>query len=213
MASVNGVRSTFLRKSEPDPIFLNPDYFIGGEARLDRDRAIAAIEEKIARPLGLSVTDAAAGIISVVNSHMVRILRVVSVARGLDPRDFSLVAFGGAGPMHAADLAAELQIPRVIVPEAPGLFSALGLLWADLRADFVATARRNVDAANAPSLQEQLDRLDAEASAWLEREAVARARRRRTSGRCISRSWGKRCVARSMSAICCSQATASVVPL
>jgi len=157
---------------------INPDYFIGGEARLDRDRAIAAIEEKIARPLGLSVTDAAAGIISVVNAHMGRILRVVSVARGLDPRDFSLVAFGGAGPMHAADLAAELQIPRVIVPEAPGLFSALGLLWADLRADFGVTARRNVDAANAPFLQAQLDGLEAEASAWLEREAVVRARRR-----------------------------------
>ena len=157
---------------------INPDYFIGGEARLDRERAIAAIEETIARPLGLSVAAAAAGIISVVNSHMVRILRVVSVARGLDPRDFSLVAFGGAGPLHAADLAAELQIPRVIVPEAPGLFSALGLLWADLRADFMATARRNLDASNAPSMQAQVDRLEAEASAWLEREAVPSARRR-----------------------------------
>jgi N-methylhydantoinase A len=108
----------------------------------------------------------------------VRILRVVSVARGLDPRDFSLVAFGGAGPLHAADLAAELGIPKVIVPEAPGLFSALGLLWADLRSDFVATARRNVDRENAPSLQTQLDRLEAEAAAWLEREAVPTARRR-----------------------------------
>jgi N-methylhydantoinase A len=80
--------------------------------------------------------------------------------------------------LHAADLAAELQIPRVIVPEAPGLFSALGLLWADLRADFMATARRNLDASNAPSMQAQVDRLEAEASAWLEREAVPSARRR-----------------------------------
>ena len=157
---------------------INPDYFIGGEAKLDRARATAAIEAKIARPLKLSVNEAAAGIISVVNAHMVRILRVVSVARGLDPRDFSLVAFGGAGPLHAADLAAELGIPKVIVPEAPGLFSALGLLWADLRSDFVATARRNVDRENAPSLQTQLDRLEAEAAAWLEREAVPTARRR-----------------------------------
>jgi len=157
---------------------INPDYFIGGEAKLDRARATAAIEAKIARPLKLSVNEAAAGIISVVNAHMVRILRVVSVARGLDPRDFSLVAFGGAGPLHAADLAAELGIPKVIVPEAPGLFSALGLLWADLRSDFVATARRNVDRENAPSLQTQLDRLEAEAAAWLEREAVPAARRR-----------------------------------
>ena len=157
---------------------INPDYFIGGEARLDRDRAIAAIEEKIARPLKLSVTDAAAGIIAVVNAHMVRILRVVSVSRGLDPRDFSLVAFGGAGPLHAADLAAELQIPRVIVPEAPGLFSALGLLWADRRADFGATARRNLDAANRTALEGQLEQLESQASAWLDREEVPPVRRR-----------------------------------
>lgn len=157
---------------------INPDYFIGGEARLDRSLAIAAIEERIARPLKLSVTEAAAGVIAVVNAHMVRILRVVSVSRGLDPRDFSLVAFGGAGPLHAADLAAELQIPRVIVPEAPGLFSALGLLWADRRADFGATARRNVDAANRAALQTQLDQLEAQASAWLDREDVPQARRR-----------------------------------
>ena len=157
---------------------INPDYFVGGEARLDRDRAIAAIEAKIARPLKLSVAAAAAGIIAVVNAHMVRILRVVSVSRGLDPRDFSLVAFGGAGPLHAADLAAELQIPRVIVPEAPGLFSALGLLWADRRADFGATARRLVDNANRAAIAQQLAMLESQASAWLDREAVPPGRRR-----------------------------------
>jgi N-methylhydantoinase A len=156
---------------------LNPDYFVGGEARLDAKLAYAAIESRIAKPLGMTVMEAAAGVIDIVNAHMARILRVVSVARGLDPRDFSLIAFGGAGPLHAADLAADLGIPRVVVPEAPGVFSALGLLWADLRADFSGTVRRNVIAAHANELQAALQRVEAEAEAWLEREKVPAARR------------------------------------
>ncbi len=156
---------------------INPDYFVGGEDKLDLERATAAIEKKIARPLGLSVMAAAAGIVAVVNAHMVRILRVVSVSRGLDPRNFSIAAFGGAGPLHAADLASELQIPEVIIPEAPGVFSALGLLWADLRADFSATVRRNVERANAATIQTQLDALNAAADDWLEHERVPSARR------------------------------------
>ncbi len=156
---------------------INPDYFVGGEARLDRERAIEAIRSKIAQPLGMSVMDAAAGIVAIVNAHMMRILRVVSVSRGLDPRAFSLVAFGGAGPLHAADLAAELGLSKVIIPEAPGVFSALGLLWADLRADFSTTARRNLNADNAAALQAMLDRLDAEAAQWLAGEKVPPGRR------------------------------------
>ena len=115
---------------------INPDYFVGGEAKLDLARATKVIQSKIAEPLRLPLMDAAAGIIAIVNAHMMQILRVVSVSRGLDPRAFSLVAFGGAGPLHAADLAAELGLSKVIIPEAPGVFSALGLLWADLRAGF-----------------------------------------------------------------------------
>ena len=156
---------------------INPDYFVGGEAKLNPKLSLAAIESRIAKPLGMTVMEAAAGIIDIVNAHMARILRVVSVARGLDPRDFSLIAFGGAGPLHAADLAADLGIPRVVVPEAPGVFSALGLLWADLRADFSATVRRNVAAAHAAELQAALERVEAEAQAWLEREKVPAARR------------------------------------
>jgi N-methylhydantoinase A len=156
---------------------INPDYFVGGEAKLDRNRAIEVIQNKIADPLGMSVMDAAAGIIAIVNAHMMRILRVVSVSRGLDPRAFSLVAFGGAGPLHAADLAAELGLSKVIIPEAPGVFSALGLLWADLRADFSTTARKNVNADNAPALQAMLDHLDNEAAQWLAKEKVPAGRR------------------------------------
>ena len=89
------------------------------------------------------------------------------VALATDPM-WQRSGVGGYLVAEAELMARRLQIPRVIVPEAPGLFSALGLLWADLRADFVATARRNVDAANAPSLQAQLDQLEGEATAWLE---------------------------------------------
>ncbi|MFN2644936.1 MAG: hydantoinase/oxoprolinase family protein, partial [Burkholderiales bacterium] len=92
-------------------------------------------------------------------------------------RDFSLIAFGGAGPLHAADLAADLGIPRVVVPEAPGVFSALGLLWADLRADFSGTVRRNVTAQHAGELEAALQRVEAEAEAWLDREKVPAVRR------------------------------------
>jgi N-methylhydantoinase A len=108
---------------------------------------------------------------------MMRILRVVSVSRGLDPRAFSLVAFGGAGPLHAADLAAELGLSKVIIPEAPGVFSALGLLWADLRADFSKTARKNLSVENAAALQAMVDRLDAESAQWLANEKVPVGRR------------------------------------
>lgn len=156
---------------------INPDYFVGGEAKLDLERARQAIEQRIARPLRLSVMDAAAGIIALVNAHMVRILRVVSVSRGLDPREFALVAFGGAGPLHAADLAAELQIPQVVIPEAPGVFSALGLLWADLRADFSATARRNLEPANTGFFESLLARLETQGDEWLARERVAAGKR------------------------------------
>ena len=156
---------------------INPDYFVGGEAKLDRERAVATIRSKIAEPLGMSVMDAAAGIVGIANAHMMRILRVVSVSRGLDPRTFSLVAFGGAGPLHAADLAAELGLSKVIIPEAPGVFSALGLLWADLRADFSKTARKNLNPENAAALQALLDRLDAESAQWLANEKVPVGRR------------------------------------
>ena len=156
---------------------INPDYFVGGEATLDLARAVEVIRTKIAEPLGLSLMDAAAGIIAIVNAHMMRILRVVSVSRGLDPRSFSLVAFGGAGPLHAADLAAELGMPKIIIPEAPGVFSALGLLWADLRADFSATVRRSLNAENAAVLQTMLNGLDGEAEKWLAGEKVSPGRR------------------------------------
>lgn len=117
--------------------FLSPDYFLAGKMKLDKQKAEAAITEKIAKPLGLSLLEAADGIIRVVNADMEQGVRGVSAEKGYDPRDFVLFAFGGAGPVSAARLAAALNIPKVMVPLAPGVTSALGLLLADVRHDYV----------------------------------------------------------------------------
>jgi N-methylhydantoinase A len=119
--------------------YLNPAALLGGALPVDLGRARDAIESRIAAPLGLGVVEAAAGIVSVVNAGMAGALRIVSVERGYDPREFTLVAFGGAGPVHAACLAEELEIPRVLVPPIPGGFSALGLVATDVRRDYVRT--------------------------------------------------------------------------
>mgnify|MGYP001029065140 FL=1 len=118
--------------------YLGADAFLGGRMRLDRSAAEAAID-RLAAELGLSRLETAHGIFRIANANMLRAIRLVSVERGLDPRRFALLAFGGAGPVHAAALAAELDIPRVIVPRNPGNFSAFGLLVADLSRDAVRT--------------------------------------------------------------------------
>ena len=116
---------------------LSPDAFLGGLMKLDIGLARDAVRDRIAEPLGLGIEEAAEGIVRVVNAGMIKGIRVVSVAKGYDPREFTLVTFGGAGPLHAAELASELNIPKVLVPIAPGVTSALGLLMADLRHDLV----------------------------------------------------------------------------
>src|SRR5207237_10881929 len=93
----------------------------------------------LAARLGLGIAQTAQGILSVVTANMARAIRVISVQRGHDPRDYTLMAFGGAGPLHAARLARELEIGRVLVPANPGILCAMGLLLTDLRADFAAT--------------------------------------------------------------------------
>jgi N-methylhydantoinase A len=125
--------------------YLNPDYFLGGKMKLDLDAAIRGIEEQVAKPLGLSVTEAAWGIHEIVTTHMARATRVVSVERGRDPRLFTLVAFGGAGPVHAARLAKTIGISKVICPAGAGVASAIGLLVADVRFDFARTFIARLD--------------------------------------------------------------------
>ena len=112
------------------------DYFLGGEMKLDVERARAAVSAKLAVPLGISVDEACAAVIEVANANMLKMLRIVSVEKGYDPGDFTMVAFGGNGPVHAAELSDDLGIDEVIVPPAPGLLSAQGLLVADVRYDF-----------------------------------------------------------------------------
>jgi N-methylhydantoinase A len=156
---------------------LDPVFFLGGQMQLKSELAHHAVEEKVAGPLGMSTMEAAQGIIDVVNANMVRILRVVSIARGFDPRDFALVAFGGAGPLHAAELAAELGIGRVIVPSSPGLFSAQGMLMADLQASLRLTRLVRVTPENLGMIRGTLAELEAEAEAALELEQVPSERR------------------------------------
>jgi N-methylhydantoinase A len=117
---------------------LNPTYFLGGEIDLDVDAAREAVLERCAKPLGLGLFEAAIGIVEIANTAMVNALRLVSIQRGYDPREFALVAFGGAGPMHANRLAVEMGVTTVVVPVRPGVFSSVGLLVTDVKRDYSA---------------------------------------------------------------------------
>jgi N-methylhydantoinase A len=115
---------------------LDPAAFLSADLEADRDDVAAAVERHLADPLGVTVREAAQGVLDVANANMERALRVVSVERGYDPREFGLVAFGGAGPLHATRLASALEIPRVVVPRTAGVLSALGLLISDILYDY-----------------------------------------------------------------------------
>jgi N-methylhydantoinase A len=119
--------------------YLDRQSLLGGALTVDIAAAERAIDQAVARPLGLTVPEAAARIAEIVNANMAEALRIVSIERGHDARTFSLIAFGGAGPVHAVALAEELQIPEVIIPPVPGAFSALGLVATDLKRDYVRT--------------------------------------------------------------------------
>jgi N-methylhydantoinase A len=116
---------------------LLPTTLAGGALALDRDAARDAIAREIAEPLGIDVDTAACGIREMVNANMTRAIRAVTVERGVDPRDYTLLAFGGSGPLHGCDLAAALGIPRVIFPRLPGVFTAMGMLTGDIERFFI----------------------------------------------------------------------------
>ena len=130
------------------------------------DLARAAIEAKIARPLGLSVEEAAEGILTILNETMVRAIRVITVERGYDPRAFALLAFGGAGPLLATPLARELGIDTILIPPGPGLLCALGLLVADARRDFSRTRILPLRNGAGASIAETARALGAQAEDW-----------------------------------------------
>ncbi|MDZ4347368.1 MAG: hydantoinase/oxoprolinase family protein [Candidatus Binatia bacterium] len=138
---------------------LAEESFLGGEMRLDRTAATAAVQKHVAGPLEMDVNQAAVAIVRIANAHMALALRAVSVERGQDPRDFCLVASGGAGPLHGCTLARELKIPLVIIPRLPGQFSAWGMLACDLRQDYVQTMLRDYATVMPEEIQSALTEL------------------------------------------------------
>jgi N-methylhydantoinase A len=123
---------------------LNPDYFLGGDIHLNKQRAYDAFASE-SRKLGIPVDKLAQGTVRLANSQIINALKLVSVKRGYDPRDFTLVAYGGGGPLHASSVARQLGVPKVLIPPLPGVFSAWGMLVADLRRDFLLTRIMLVD--------------------------------------------------------------------
>jgi N-methylhydantoinase A len=155
---------------------LSPKGLLGGQMALDPGRAQEAVA-RLGRDLGLSPTETARGILQIVNANMSRALRVVTVRRGVDPAGLALIAFGGAGPLHAGALARDLGIRTILVPRGPGLLCALGLLVEDLRSDAVRTWVRRLAADSLDALDEGFRALEGEATAWLDREGAAPERR------------------------------------
>jgi len=153
--------------------YINPDYFAGGSIKLHAGAAARAIEERVARPLGLSLEDAAWGIHAIVNSNMELATRVVSIERGRDPRDLTLVAFGGSGPVHGCRLAQALGIPRIVLPASAGVTAAIGLLAAEVRFDVARTYVRRLDAVDGAALDAMYDEMSAQAIAVVQESAVA----------------------------------------
>ena len=124
---------------------LNPNYFLGGQISLGSKEAERAIEEFVAKPLGLDRTNAAHGIVKLADTSMAHALAVMTMERGYDPREFVLIAYGGAGPCHAVSVAKDLSIKKVVIPKLPGNFSAFGMLFADVKHEYVLSCVRPLD--------------------------------------------------------------------
>ncbi len=146
---------------------------LGVDRPVSLERLHELVEAQIGKPLGLAADQAAAAVVRIANDRMAGAIRMVSLARGHDPRDFALFAFGGAGPLHAVALARELAIPRVFIPARPGLTNALGCAVADVRHDFVRTVNRPLPEVTDALVRRVLDEQVAEGHATIERERVA----------------------------------------
>ena len=151
--------------------YLDRKALLGGALRIDLTAAEVAIR-RVADPLGLTVDETAARIVEIVNASMAEALRIVSIERGHDPREFALIAFGGAGPVHATALAEELQIPEIIVPPAPGAFSALGVVASDLKRDYSRTLYADVAALDPARVAVVLAEMEASGSEMLEAAGI-----------------------------------------
>jgi N-methylhydantoinase A len=155
---------------------LHPSTYLGGDVAISPALAEVAIE-RLAAELGLTVPETASGILRIANNNMTSATHLISVQRGHDPRDFTLVAGGGAGPLHAVDIARELGIPRVVVPRWPGLTSALGILQVDLRYDFLRSILKRATQIEAGQLVDTYEQLVREASRILDAELIPPERR------------------------------------
>jgi len=149
---------------------LNPTYFLGGRMTLDRVSAERAIRDRLAIPLGKSVPEMADGIVRLANLNMAESVRLVTVRRGLDPRDFIMVAHGGGGPLHSGAIARELSIPTVVIPPVPGNFSAIGMLLADIRRDLSLTFLARFNEELPAKLEEEFKKLEVSGEAGVRRE-------------------------------------------
>lgn len=152
---------------------LSADAFLGGGFTLDAGAARSAIETRVARPLGLGTIEAALGVVDVCVAGAVREIRSITAERGIDPRDYALVAGGGAGPLHAAQIARELAIATVIVPPFPGVLSAIGLVLADLRFDSVRSLPVRLERDGTDRITGYLDEMVADGIARLREEGFA----------------------------------------
>ena len=153
---------------------IDPDRFLGGDMHLDVEAARDAVA-RLAGDVGLSLAETAEGVITIANANMARAIRSRTVEKGHDPREFALVAFGGAGPLHAAEVAESLDIPEVIVPPHPGITSAGGLLTSDLKYDQMQTVFMVQGAVDSARLNEGLEELEGQLREWLRRDGVADA--------------------------------------
>jgi len=156
---------------------INPEYFLGGKMAIYPEMAGEAIERTLCQPLSMDLNRTASGIITIVDAHMVRAIRNISVAKGYDPREFTLLGFGGAGPLHAVAVAKELGIQSVLIPESPGTFSSLGLLVADFRSDFVKTRILLGTTENIEQINGMFPDLESMADKWLSQEKVPASKR------------------------------------
>jgi N-methylhydantoinase A/oxoprolinase/acetone carboxylase beta subunit len=150
---------------------IDPERFLGGRMKLDRDAAVEVVQ-RLADRLGLGLAETAEGILTIANSNMARAIRSRTIEKGHDPREFALVAFGGAGPLHAAEVADSLEIPEVLVPPYPGITSAGGLLTSDLKYDQMRTVFQLQGSVDAARLNRELDGLEADLRGLLDRDGV-----------------------------------------
>jgi N-methylhydantoinase A len=161
--------------------YLNPSYLVGGALKLNAARAHEVFEERVARRLGLGLAEAAYGAHLIAASNMIRAIKAVSSERGRDPREYVLFAFGGNGPLFAAGMARQLEMTRIVVPPAPGLFSSFGLLYGDVEHHYVRTYRRPTRALDFAELNGIVEKMEADALVQLTGEgfrgAAARVKR------------------------------------